>query len=110
VLAARVVGSLIAFAIQRTARVKVAYNVAAYAFEVALGGFVLHAIWGSLMSLILLMHGSLGVGLLALAGAMVAMATATKGCTGVIRRWRWSMILSSTAKLPIASTNLPPGC
>jgi diguanylate cyclase (GGDEF)-like protein len=47
VVAARVVGSLAAFMVQRTALVKVAYNVAAYAFEAALGGFVLHAIWGS---------------------------------------------------------------
>jgi len=135
VVAARVVGSLIAFAVQRTARVKVAYNVAAYAFEAALGGFVLHALGGSahvldvrhaialgavlavvdlligclvfvviwaqgadisrhqimvvllpalafslasttlaLMSLIMLVRGSLGIGLLVLAGTMAALA------------------------------------
>jgi diguanylate cyclase (GGDEF)-like protein len=47
VVIARTAGSLVAFVVQRTSVVKVAYNVAAYAFEAALGGFVLHEIWGS---------------------------------------------------------------
>jgi diguanylate cyclase (GGDEF)-like protein len=47
VVGARIVGSLIAFLIQRPAAVKIVYNVTAYAFEAALDGFLLHLAWGT---------------------------------------------------------------
>jgi diguanylate cyclase (GGDEF)-like protein len=134
-VAARIIGSVVAFAVQRPAPVKIVYNVSAYAFEAALDSYALHRAWGSghqltsahsvqigltvaavdlligclvfvvitaqgaelsrrevftvlvpalafsvasttmgLISLILLMHGSLGIGLIALAASMVALA------------------------------------
>jgi diguanylate cyclase (GGDEF)-like protein len=44
VVGARVVGSLLAFIVQRPTKVKIAYNTAAYAFEAAAAGFAIHRV------------------------------------------------------------------
>lgn len=44
VVGARVVGSLLAFIVQRPTAVKIAYNTAAYAFEAAAAGFAIHRV------------------------------------------------------------------
>ncbi len=44
VVVARVAGSLLAFVVQRPNAVKVAYNTAAYAFEAAAAGFLIHRV------------------------------------------------------------------
>jgi len=53
VVIARVVGSLAAFVVQRPNAVKIAYNTAAYAFEAAAAGFLIHQVSGGPQGLLL---------------------------------------------------------